>query len=69
MKNNRERKAGPVGRPFKLDLQNKFLRLLLYYQASFLTSIKAQCVKTYKRLEFIRKHTIKTKRLKTPDEI
>ncbi|HEY6534682.1 MAG TPA: hypothetical protein VIY08_02575 [Candidatus Nitrosocosmicus sp.] len=59
MKDNRERKAGPVGRPFKLDLQNRFLMLLLYYQASSLTSIKVQCVKTYKRLELIKKHQIK----------
>ncbi|HEY6535600.1 MAG TPA: transposase family protein [Candidatus Nitrosocosmicus sp.] len=30
-KEDRERKAGAVGRPFKLDLENRFLMLLVYY--------------------------------------
>jgi hypothetical protein len=29
-KNNREREPG-AGRPFKLDLENRFLMLLVYY--------------------------------------
>jgi hypothetical protein len=28
----RERKAGAVGRPFKLDLENRFLLVLVYYR-------------------------------------
>ncbi|HEY6536074.1 MAG TPA: transposase family protein [Candidatus Nitrosocosmicus sp.] len=30
-KEDGERKAGAVGRPFKLDLENRFLMLLVYY--------------------------------------
>ena len=31
-KEDRARKAGAVGRPFKLDLENRFLMLLVYYR-------------------------------------
>ena len=29
---NRERSIGPVGRPFKLDVKNRFLMILVYYR-------------------------------------
>jgi hypothetical protein len=29
---NRERKFGAIGRPFKLDVKNRFLMLLVYYR-------------------------------------
>ena len=32
IKKGRERKTGAVGRPFKLDLENRFLMLLVYYR-------------------------------------
>ena len=31
-KDARERKAGAVGRPFKLDVKDRFLMLLVYYR-------------------------------------
>ncbi len=31
-KKDRKRKAGAVGRPFKLDVKNRFLMLLAYYR-------------------------------------
>ncbi len=32
IKKDRKRKAGAVGRPFKLDVKNRFLMLLVYYR-------------------------------------
>ncbi len=32
IKDNRERKAGAVGRPFRLDVENRSLMLLVYYR-------------------------------------
>jgi len=36
-KDIRERKAGAVGRPFKLHIKDRFLMLLVYYHRLFIT--------------------------------
>ena len=54
----RERNIGAVGRPFKLDLKNRFLMLLVYYRlyitytlAGFLFDLdQATSVEIFKRL-------------------
>ena len=54
----RERKAGAVGRPFKLDIKNRFLMLLVYYRlyitytlAGFLFNLDQSniCTEIFKR--------------------
>jgi hypothetical protein len=58
-KDVREREIG-AGRPFKLNIKNRFLMLLVYYRlsisltlwlASYLIWIKVPSVGTYKRLK------------------
>jgi hypothetical protein len=54
---NRERKFGAIGRPFKLDIKNRFVMLLTYYRlyiaytlVGFLFNIDQSnvCTETYK---------------------
>ncbi len=58
-KENRKRKYGAIGRPFKFDIENRFLMLLVYYRlyitytlAGFLFDLDQSniCTETFKRL-------------------
>ena len=82
---NRERDIGAGIRPFKLDIKDRFVMLLVYYRlyitytlAGFLSDLDQSniCTETFKRLELIRKCVPipqklynKTKRLRTSEEV
>jgi hypothetical protein len=81
----RERKAGAVGRPFKLDVKNRFLMLLVYYRlyitytlAGFLFDLdQSNICRDIQKIEGLVRQCVPipqkiyniTKRLKTPEEV
>jgi hypothetical protein len=83
-KNGREREIG-AGRPFKLDLENRFLMLLVYYRlyitytlAGFLFDIdQSNICRDIQKIEPLIRKCLPipqktyniTKRLRTPDEV
>src|SRR6478672_5140809 len=83
-KGNRKREIG-AGRPFKLDLENRFLMLLVYYRlyitytlAGFLFDLdQSNICRDIQKIEGLIRECIPipqkvypiTKRLKTPDEV
>jgi hypothetical protein len=84
IKDNRERETG-AGRPFKLDLENRFLMLLVYYHlyitytlSGFLFDLDQSTIcRNIKKIEGLirkclpipQKIYYKTKRLQTPEEV
>jgi hypothetical protein len=84
-KNNRERDVGAAGRPFKLDLKNRFVMLLAYYRlyitytlAGFLFELdQSNICRNIQKIEQLVRKCLPipqktyglTKRLKTPEEI
>ncbi len=84
-KDNRERRIGAGGRPFKLDVKNRFLMLLVYYRlyitytlAGFLFDLdQSNICRDIQKIGGLIRECIPipqktyqiTKRLKTPDEI
>ena len=84
-KEDRERKTGAVGRPFKLDLENRFLMLLVYYRlyitytlTGFLFDFDQSTIcRDIQKIESLirkclpipQKTYYKTKRLQTPEEV
>ncbi len=84
-KKDRKRKAGAVGRHFKLDVKNRFLMLLIYYRlyitytlAGFLFNLdQSNICRDIQKIESLTRQCVPipqktykiTKRLKTPDEV
>ena len=84
-KEDRERGTGAGGRPFKLDLENRFLMLLVYYHlyitytlTGFLFDLDQSTIcRDIQKIESLirkclpipRKTYSKTKRLQTPEEV
>ena len=81
----RERSIGAVGRPFKLDVKNRFLMLLIYYHlyitytlAGFLFNLdQSNIYRDIQKIESLIRKCVPipqktyqiTKRLKTPEEV
>ncbi len=84
-KKDRKRKAGAVGRPFKLDIKNRFLMLLVYYRlyitytlAVFLFDLdQSNICRDIQKIESLIRQCVPipqktyniTKRLKTPEAV
>ncbi len=84
-KKDRKRKAGAVGRPFKLDVKNRFLMLLIYYRlyitytlAGFLFDLdQSNICRDIQKIEGLIRQCVPipqktyqiTKRLKTPEAV
>ena len=84
-KADRKRKAGAVGRPFKLDVKERFLMLLVYYRlyitytlAGFLFDLdQSNICRDIQKIEGLVRECVTipqkvysiTKRLKTPEEV
>ncbi len=85
IKKDRKRKAGAVGRPFKLDVKNRFLMLLVYYRlyitytlAGFLFDLdQSNICRDIQKIESLIRQCVPipqktyqiTKRLKTPEAV
>ncbi len=85
IKKDRKRKAGAVGRPFKLDVKNRFLMLLVYYRlyitytlAGFLFDLdQSKICRDIQKIEGLIRQCLPiprkiyniTKRLKTPEAV
>ncbi len=84
-KKDRKRKTGAVGRPFKLDVKNRFLMLLVYYRlyitytlAGFLFDLdQSNICRDIQKIESLIRQCVPipqktyniTKRLKTPEAV
>ena len=84
-KENRKRKYGAIGRPFKFDIENRFLMLLVYYRlyitytlASFLFDLdQSNICRDIQKIESLISECVPipqktyniTKRLQMPEEV